>query len=193
MRRFVNDLRDPRVLPAIDAPEIVALEAERVRLVAVLDAAGRGDGNLDTSRYIAQRTKAIREGTEMPPPLPNQAEWDARQAQARIDRLAAEEALLAFADTICDTVRSHAEWEAEAQERVAAALADAEAARRAAAEAERRAKEAQFLVQHLQHIAVDNLYPNTSASPEHDPDMMVWAVTDPHVLDLMERSRTGSL
>ncbi|MCW2751861.1 MAG: hypothetical protein JWR83_2971 [Aeromicrobium sp.] len=52
-RRFVNDLRDPRCIPAVDAPEIVALEAERRRLVAALDTAGSAAVNEHDRRKAA--------------------------------------------------------------------------------------------------------------------------------------------
>jgi hypothetical protein len=157
-RRFVNDLRDPRCIPAVDAPEIVALEAERARLVAALGAAG---------------SEAVNE-------------HDRRKAA-----IAAEDALLAFADTICATISNHPKFESEARERVAAVQAEAEVARRAAQEAERRAEEAQGLVRHLQRVAHGEMYPNlASAAPNDD---LVWKVDDPYVLDLMERLRTGPL
>lgn len=157
-RRFVNDLRDPRCIPAVDAPEIVALEAERRRLVAALGTAG---------------SEAVNE-------------HDRRKAAA-----AAEDALLAFADTICATIRNHPEFEAEAQERVTAVQAEAEVARRAAQEAERRAEEAQGLVRHLQRVAHGEMYPNLASAVPNDE--AVWKVDDPYVLDLMERLLTGPI
>ncbi len=192
VRRFVNDLRDPRCIPAVDAPEIVALEGERARLVAALDEAQRGGSYVDEASYIAKRAKAIREGTELPPEPPTAAERQAGNERRNRNVAAAENALLQFADTICETVRKHPEWIGEAQERVAAAHAEAKEARRAAAEAEHRAEQAQFMVRHLGHIAMDNLYPNTSATLMDDPEV-VWDITDPHVLDLMALSRTGPL
>jgi hypothetical protein len=193
IRRFVNDLRDPRCIPAVDAPEIAALEGERARLVAALDEAGhRYGGNLDMSHYIAQRAKAIREGTELPPEPPTFAERESANEKRRRNVAAAENALLAFADTICETVRHHPEWQDEARERVAAAQAEAEAARRAAQDAFRRAEEAQHLVIHLQRVAADELYPSTSGTFPRDAPDLIWSVTDPHVLDLMALSRTGS-
>jgi hypothetical protein len=192
MRRFVNDLRDPRVLPAVDAPEIVALEGERARLVAALDAAQSGGGYVDEASYIARRAKAIREGTELPPEAPTAAERQAGNERRNRHVAAAENALLAFADTICRTVEAHSEWRDEALDRVAAAQAEVEAARRQSQDAARRAEEAHFVVRHLENIAADNLYPNTSATLQDDPDV-VWNITDPHVLDLMALSRTGPL
>ena len=157
-RRFVNDLRDPRCIPAVDAPEIIALEAERARLVAAFDTAG---------------SEAVNE-------------HDRRKAAA-----AAEDALLAFADTICATIRNHPELESEAREQVAVVQAKAESARRAAQEAERRAEEAQGLVHQLQRVAHGEMYPNlASAVPKDD---LVWKADDPYVLELMARIRTGPL
>ena len=156
-RRFINDLRDPRCIPAVDAPEVVALQAERARLVAALGAAGSEAAN----------------------------EHDRRRAAA-----AAEDALLAFADTVCATIRNHPEFESDARERVAAVQAEAELARQAAQEAERRIEEAQALVRHLQRVAEDELYPNLASTVSNDD--LVWQATDPYVVDLMERTRTGA-
>jgi hypothetical protein len=191
-RRFVNDLRDPRCIPAVDAPEIVALEGERARLVAALDQANRGGGRVDVAHYIAQRAKAIRAGTELPPEPPTAAELQAGNEKRSRNVAAAENALLALADTICETVRNHKEWEDEARERVAAAQAEAEAAMAQAKAAARRAEDAHSLVIHLERVAADELYPNTASAVPQDEPGLVWDITDPHVRDLMALSRTGS-
>lgn len=189
-RRFVNDLRDPRCIPAVDAPEIAALEAERVRLVAALDEAKRSGGHVDDARYIAQRAKAIREGTEMPPPPPTAAEQQAANEQRNRNVAAAENALVAFGDVICRTVEAHPEWREEALAKVSAAQAEAAAAVAAARSAERRAVEARGLVLHLERTAADELYVAKVTSVPKDDEDVVWEPTDPYIRDLVARSRT---
>ena len=191
-RRFVNDLRDPRCIPAVDAPEIVALEAERARLVAALEEAEQGGGHISEAQYIEQRAKALREGTELPPEPPTAAERQAAAEQRSRNVRAAEEALLRFADVICRTVEAHPEWRDEARGKVTAARKEADEAMRQAKDAARRAEEAQWLVQHLERTASDELYPAAASRlPRDEPDL-VWDIHDPYVRDLMARSRTGS-
>lgn len=192
-RRFVNDLRDPRCIPAVDAPEIVALEAERVRLVAALEEAERGDGGyFDEARYIEQRAKALQEGTELPPEPPTPAERQAAGEQRNRNVRAAEAALLRFADVICRTVEAHPEWRDEARARVQAAQTEADAAMAQAKDAARRAEEAQWLVWHLERTAADELYPAAGDRLPQDTPDLVWDIHDPYIRDLMARSRTGS-
>lgn len=190
-RRFVSDLRDPRCIPAVDAPEIAALEAERARLVAALEEAEQGGGYFDEAGYVAARARALREGTELPPEPPTAAERQAAAEQRTRNVRAAEEALLRFADVICRTVEAHPEWRDEAQAKVKAAQAEADAAMRQAKAAALRAEEASWLVQHLERTAADELYPAAHSSQPHDTPYLVWDITDPHVRDLMARSRTG--
>ncbi len=189
-RRFVNDFRDPRIIPAVDAPEIAALEAERARLVAALEEAESGGAYFDEATYIAQRAKALREGTELPPEPPTAAERQAAHEQRSRNVAAATDALLNFGDVVCRTVEAHPEWRDEARAKVAAARAEADAAMAQAQAAARRAEEAQNLVQHLERTAADELYPSTSGP--QDQEDLVWDIADPYVRDLMARSRTGA-
>jgi hypothetical protein len=196
-RRFVSDLRDPRCIPAVDAPEIAALEAERRRLVAALEEAERsGGGYVDEARYIGQRARALGAGEPLPPSPPTAAEAQAAAEQRRRNVAAAEEALLRFADVVCRTVEAHPEWREAARAKVKAAQDEAEAAMAQAKAAARRAEDAAWLVQHLERTASDELYiarvsDSAEAMPKDEPDL-VWNITDPRILGLMERSRTGA-
>lgn len=191
-RRFVNDLRDPRCIPALDEAEIAALEGERQRLVAALEEAEQGGGHFDEASYIAQRSKAIREGTELPPEPPTAVERQASAEQRNRNVRAATEALVRFGDIICQTIKAHPEWEDEARAKVSAAQAEADAAMAQAKAAALRAEEASFLVQHLQRTAADELYPASYSRAPQDTEYLRWDITDPLVRDLMARSRTGS-
>lgn len=192
-RRFVNDLRDPRCIPAVDAPEIVALEGERARLVAALEEAEKGDGSghINEATYIEQRAKALREGTELPPEPPTPAERQAAAERRNRNVRAATDALLHFADVVCRTVEAHPEWRDEAQAKVTEARQEADAARAAAEAATRRAEEASWLVQHLERVAADELYPAAGSRAPQDTDYVVWDIKDPYIAELMARSRTG--
>lgn len=191
-RRFVSDLRDPRCIPAVDAPEIVALEAERQRLVTALEEAERGSGHFDEAGYIGQRAKALGAGTPLPPQPPTAVEAQAAGEQRRRNVSAAQEALLRFADVVCRTVEAHPEWRDDARAKVKAAHDEAEAAMAQAKAAARRAEDATWLVQHLERTASDELYiARVSDMPKDEPDL-VWNITDPYIAELMARSRTGS-
>lgn len=162
-RRFLSDMTDPRgVIPKamLRYPELAALEAQRQRLVAALDEARRPSGppRMSDGEYVEARAKALRDGTAMPSPPPTQAAQDAyRQRQAN-DTKAAEQALLALADDICDALRAHPEWEQEGRGQIATLHAEAARKRREAEQAERDAEAANFLVQWLSRGARDELF-----------------------------------
>ncbi|WP_420451560.1 hypothetical protein [Ilumatobacter sp.] len=193
-RRFLNDLRDPRCIPAVDAAEIVALEAERVRLVEALEEAERGpSGNdLNEADYIQQRAHALRHGTELPSPPRTAAERQADADERRRNVAAASTALLEFGEVVCRTVEAHPEWRVEARDRIATAAAEAEAASAAARAAAQRAEEARWQLQHLERTARNELYPATYPSPLQNQDDLIWDINDPQVRDLMARSRTDA-
>jgi hypothetical protein len=194
-RRFVNDLRDPRCIPAVDAPEIAALEAERRRLVAALEEAERGGGYVDEAQYIAQRAKALGAGTDLPPSPPTTAERQAAAEQRQRNVAAATEALLRFGDVVCRTVEAHPEWRHAARAKVKAAQDEAEAAMAQAKAAALRAEDAAWLVQHLERTASDELYiARVSESTDVD-DTSGWLhfeVTDPRIAELIGSARGGS-
>jgi hypothetical protein len=191
-RRFVNDLRDPRCIPAVDAPEIAALEAERRRLVAALEEAERGGGYVDEAQYIAQRAKALGADEPLPPSPPTAAEMQAAAEQRQRNVAAATEALLRFADVVCATVEAHPEWRHAARAKVKAAQEEADAALALAKAAAARAEDAAWLVQHLERTASDELYiARVSEEAADTSGWLHWDVTDPHIVELMARSRTG--
>lgn len=162
-RRFLSDLTDPRgVIPKamLRYPELAALETQRQRLVAALDEARRPSGppRISDAQYVEARAKALRDGTEMPSPPPTHAATDAyRQRQAN-DTKAAEQALLALADDICNALRAHPEWEEEGRGRISALHAEAARKRREAEQAERDADKANAVVQWLSRGARDELF-----------------------------------
>lgn len=159
-RRFISDMRRQVIPPALlRYPALAALEEQRRRLVQALeDAESSGPEVVSDAAYVAQRTKALREGTDLPPAPPTTADLTAgREARAR-DVQAATDALLALGDDICQALRQHPEWEAEGREHIAGLRKQAEEARRKAAEAERQADDARFLVQWMERAAHDELY-----------------------------------
>jgi hypothetical protein len=163
VRRFLSDMTDERgVIPQamLRYPELAALEEQRRRLVQALADARRGSGpsQMSDGEYIAARTKALREGADLPPAPPTQSENDAhRQRQAR-DVQAATDALLALADDICRTVREHPAYEQEGRQHIATLREQAAEMRRQADAAEREAEAAGFLVLWLERVAHDELF-----------------------------------
>lgn len=193
-RRFVNDLRDPRCIPAVNAPEIAALEAERRRLVAALEEAEQGGGHVDEAWHIAQRAEALRTGAPLPPSPPTAAETQASAEQRQRNVAAATEALLRFGDVVCRTVEAHPEWREEARAKVKQAQDDAEAALAQAKAATARAEDAAWLVQHLERTASDELYIARVSDHTEDADTSGWLhfdVTDPHIVGLIASARGG--
>ncbi len=95
-------------------------------------------------------------------------------------------------DTLRRTIAAHPEWQDEAA--VKAARAEAEQARRAAAAAAARAVEAEHYTRWLRRASDGEVYFPTfvenSGQPQDEPDL-VWNITDPYILDLIESSRTG--
>jgi hypothetical protein len=198
-RLFASDLRRDGLIPAalLVYPEVAALEAERQRLAAALDAAEQGGGGyVDEAGYIEQRTKALREGRDLPPPPPLHAEAEAHEQERRRNVAAATEALLRFGDTFRRTVAAHPEWYDAADEKVKAARAEAAAVRRQADEADARADKAEQYTRWLRRVSDGEVYyptfvANIGGMPQDEPDL-IWNVTDPHIAELMARSRTGS-
>jgi hypothetical protein len=166
-RRFLSDLTDERgVIPRalLRYPELAALEEQRQRLVAALAEAKRPSGppQMSDDEYVAARAKALRDGTELPSPPPPQAAHDEYKRRSARDAKAAETALLALADEICDVLRAHPEWEQEGRAQIGTLHEQAEQKRREAEQAERDAERANFLVQWLSRGARDELYVVTS-------------------------------
>lgn len=196
-RLFASDLRRDGLIPSalLGYPELAALEAERVRLAAALTEAEAqpGGGQPNEAGYIEARARALREGTELPAPPPTAAEAQSATERRRRDVKAATDALEQFGETLRRTIAAHPEWQDEAAEKVKAAQAEAEAARRAAAEADARATEAEHYTRWLRRASDGEVYFPTFAGgeqPQDEPDL-VWAVTDPYILDLIASSRTG--
>jgi hypothetical protein len=195
-RLFSSDLRRDGLIPAslLGHPELAALEAERVRLAAALTEAEQGGGHVSEAHYIQERARALRAGRPLPPPPPTAVEAQASAESRRRNVQAATDALVQFGDTLRRTIAAHPEWQDEAAEKVKAARADAEAARRAAAEADARAVEAEQYTFWLRRAADGEVfYPTfveSSGLPQDQPDL-VWNVTDPHILDLIAASRSG--
>lgn len=159
-RRYLSDMRRQVIPPALlRYPELARLDAERRRLVQALeDAEKSGPVVVTDAEYIAQRSKALRDGGDLPAAPPTAADLAAgREARAR-DVQAATDALLGLGDSICQALREHPEWEAEGRAHIAALREQAAEARRKADEAERQADGAQFLVQWMQRAAHDELY-----------------------------------
>jgi hypothetical protein len=196
-RLFASDLRRDGLIPAslLGYPELAALEAERVRLAAALDEAEAGGGHVHEAFYIEQRSRALREGTELPPPPPTATEAQAAAERRARNVAAATDALVRFGDTLRRTIAAHPEWQDDAAEKVKAARAEAEAARRVAAEADARAVEAEHYTRWMRRASDGEVYFPTFVAdgglPQDEPDL-VWAVTDPHILELIASSRTGS-
>lgn len=162
-RRFLSDMTDERgVIPKamLRHPELAALEEQRQRLVTALQEAGRPNGppQLSDEEYIAARTKALRDGGEMPAPPPPQAATDEYARRRARDIEAAGRALLALADDICAALRKHPEWEQEQRSEIAALRAEAEQKRREAEQAEREAESGKVLVLWLERAAQDELF-----------------------------------
>lgn len=192
-RLFASDLRRDGLIPSslLGYPELVALEAERVRLAAALTEAEAGGGHVNEAQYIQKRARALREGSELPPPPPTAAEAQASAEARRRNVQAATEALVQFGDTLRRTIAAHPEWQDDATEKVNAARAEAEAARRVAAEADARAAEAEHYTRWLRRASDGEVYyPTFVGLPQDEPDL-IWQVTDPHILDLIAASRTG--
>lgn len=196
-RLFASDLRRDGLIPAslLGYPELAALEAERVRLAAALDEAeSQSSGRISEERYIEARARALREGTPLPPPPETPAERQEAADNRRRNVQAATDALVQFGDTLRRTIAAHPEWQDEAGEKVKTARAEAEAARRVAAEADARAVEAEQYVRWLRRASDGEVFYPTfveaSGLPQDEPDL-VWAVTDPHILDLIAASRSG--
>lgn len=157
-RRFLSDMTDERgVIPKamLRHPELAALEEQRQRLVAALDDARRPSGppQMTDEQYIAARTKALRDGGEMPAPPPPQAATDEYTRRRARDVEAAGRALLALADDICAALRDHPEWEREQRNDIAALRAEAEQKRREAEQAERKAESGKVLALWLERAA----------------------------------------
>lgn len=174
-RRFVNDLRDPRCIPAVDAPRSSLWKPsglgswQRWRKPSATAAA-----TSDEASYIKQRARVLREGTELPPEPSTAAERKQAAEQHRRNVATAQAALLDFADVVCRTVEAHPEWRDEARAKVQAARAeaDADAAMAQAQAAARRAEEAAWFVQHMERAAADELYPAASSTvPRDEPDL----------------------
>ena len=108
--------------------------------------------------YVAARTKALREGTDLPVPPPSQAENDAHAQQRQRDVQAASDALLGLGDDICQAVRDQPAYEQEGRQHIAALREQAAEMRRQADEAEREAEAAGFLVLWLERVAHDELF-----------------------------------
>ncbi len=159
-RRFLSDMRR-QVIPAplLRYPELAELEQQRRRLVQALEDAEQSGPSVQREEvYIAQRAKALRAGTPLPPAPPTPAEVEAGQQQRARDVQAATDALLALGDDICRTIAAHPEWQAEAQAQVQALHDEAADALRRAQAAERQAQVAQVYVQWLDRAAFDELY-----------------------------------
>ena len=166
-RRFLSDMTDERgVIPApmLRYPQLAALEVQRQRLVAALHEAQRPSGkqHLSDAEYIAARTRALRDGTELPAAPPTQATLDAAAQRRARDVQAAEHALLELADDICRTVREHPGFQQDGRDNIASLRERAAEMRRVAADAERQAEQAGFLVQWLERVAQDELYVSTA-------------------------------
>ena len=176
-RRFLQDVLDDAVLPSAlrHHPEVAALEIERQRLVkAFRDAEASGSGGGTSQQdYIAERARALREGRDLPPAPPTAAELAAGAEERQRNIAAAEAALLAHADLICEVMRAHPEWEDEVRAAMKAARDEAEEARRRADQAEQRAVETGFLAQWLERTAADELYVMTS-----NTDPANWSAID---------------
>lgn len=196
-RLFASDLRRDGLIPAtlLGYPELAALEAERSRLAAALTEAEQGGGHVDEAAYIAQRTRALSAGEPLPPQPPTAAEAQASAERRRRNVRAATDALEQLGDSLRRTIAAHPEWQDEAAEKVHAARAEAEQARRAAAEADVRAVEAEHYTRWLRRASDGEVYYPTfvenSGQPQDEPDL-VWNITDPYILDLIASSRTGS-
>jgi hypothetical protein len=193
-RLFVSDLRRDGLIPTAlqHHPELAALEAERVRLAAALAEAEQGGGWHDDSQYIAERSAALREGRELPPAPPTHAERQAQDETRQRNLTAAQDALVSFGETLRRTLASHPEWAAEAAEDVQKARDEAAELQRQAKAADLRAEEAEHYVRWLQRGADGEVYfPTFVTTPTDEPDL-VWAVTDPHILDLIASSRSGA-
>ncbi len=195
-RLFASDLRRDGLIPSslLGYPELAALEAERARLAAALDEAEAGGGHFNEAHYIQERSQALREGTPLPPPPPTAAEAQAAAETRRRNVQAATDALVQLGDTLRRTIAAHPEWQDEAAEKVQAARAEAEAARRVAPEADARAVEAEQYTRWLRRASDGEVYYPTFVEagglPQNEPDL-IWQVTDPHILDLIAASRTG--
>lgn len=168
-RRFLKDMVDPRgVIPAgvLERPQMAALEKERQWLVQVLEEARRPSAvrQMTDQEYVDARAKALREGTEAPPQPQTQAATDAQHQRSARDVRAAEQALLALADDICNTVREHPAFEKEERAKTAALRAHAADLRRQADAAEREADKAGCIVQWLERVAADELYVVTAST-----------------------------
>jgi hypothetical protein len=173
LRRDLNDLRRPIIPPALlRHPELAALEAQRQRLVQALKVAEHsGPEYVDDNAYIAQRTKALREGTDLPTAPPTTADLAAGREQRERDVKAASDALLALGDDICEAVRQHTEWMEEARQQVDALARTAEDLRRQALKVEQQAAVVAFQVRWLGHVQNDHLYvPTGSAAVLSDDD-----------------------
>lgn len=169
-RRFLSDMTDPRgVIPKamLRYPELATLEKQRQRLVAALEEARRPSGppSMSDAQYVDARAKALRDGTEMPSPPPTHAATDAyRQRQAN-DAKAAEQALLALADEICEALRAHPEWEQEGRAHVATLRAEGQARIEAIErEVARQVEPARVVLMWLERAARDELFVVTTTS-----------------------------
>jgi hypothetical protein len=198
-RLFPSDLRRDGLIPAalLGYPELAALEAERARLAAALDEAeaAPGGGYHDEASYIEQRARALRDGTELPPSPPTAAERQAEAEQRRRNVAAATDALVQFGDTLRRTIAAHPEWQGEAVAKIKAAQAEAEAARRVAAEADARAAAAEQYARWLRRASDGEIYFPTFVEsgglPPDEPDL-IWNVNDPHIRELIATSRSGA-
>ena len=171
-RRFLSDLTDERgVIPQamLRYPELARLDAERRRLVQALKdaSAPTGPPQMSEEQYIAARTKALRDGTDLPAQPPSQSDNDAARQQRQRDVQAASDALLALADDICQAVREHPTWQDEGRREITALHEQAAQKRREADEAERQAEDARVLVMWLERVAHDELFVPTLPSAAH--------------------------
>lgn len=197
-RLFAGDLRRDGLIPSalLGYPELAALEAERSRLAAALSEAENrsGGGFVDEAWHIAQRAEALRTGAPLPPSPPTAAEAQAAAEQRQRNVAAATDALLRLGDTLRRTIAAHPEWQDAAAAKVKTARDEAEQARRAAAEADARAVEAEQYTRWLRRASDGEVYYPTfvanSGHPADEPDL-IWNVTDPRILDLIASSRTG--
>jgi hypothetical protein len=160
-RRFLSDLvRDVIPAPLLRYPALARLDADRRRLVQALKDvdASSGPPQMSEQQYIQERTKALREGTDLPEPPPPQAERDGRAQQRRSDVQAASDALLALGDDICQAVRENPAWADEGRAHIADLRERAAEMRRQADAAEREADDAGVLVLWLDRVARDELF-----------------------------------
>jgi hypothetical protein len=160
-RRFLSDLRR-QVIPAplLRYAPLARLDADRRRLVAALEEAEQHSGppQMSEQAYIAARTKALRDGSDLPEQPPSQAERDRDAQQRQRDAQAASDALLALGDDICAVVRENPTWADEGRAHIADLRERAAEMRRQAEAAEREAVDAGVLVLWLERVAHDELF-----------------------------------